>query len=108
VSADALVDYQHVTPEFNLEALLSLAKNLRGQSCVCDECKTPKSGTLDWAIFIIFEDRVQWAFRSPRYDTSMFTNDTASRSLISEASTLKCLDAHCSIPVLVVYSYRSG
>jgi hypothetical protein len=91
---------------FNLQALLSLAKELRGQSCACDENETPKSGSFNWAIFITFDDGVQWVFRSPRQDTSMYTKETASKMLLSEASTLKYLDTHCSIPVPKVYAYR--
>jgi hypothetical protein len=90
--------------KFNLEAILSLASKLRGLPCICDESKAPKAGSLNWAVFIIFSDGVQWVFRSPRYDTLMFTNETASEMLISEASTLKYLDTHCSIPVPKVYS----
>lgn len=92
--------------KFNLEALLFLAEKLRGQSCTCDESKTPKSGSLNWVIFITFDDGLEWVFRSPRYDTHMFSEETASKILISEASTLKYLEAHCQIPVPKVYSYR--
>lgn len=92
--------------KFNLEALLSLATKLRGRPCTCDESKAPKTGSLNWVIFITFDDGVQWVFRSPRYDALMFSDETASKMLISEVSTLKYLKAHCSIPVLEVYSYR--
>ncbi|KPM38214.1 hypothetical protein AK830_g8378 [Neonectria ditissima] len=91
--------------KFNLEALLSLAKELRGRSCTCDESKTPKTGSLNWVIFITFDDGVQWVFRSPRQDAFMFADETASKMLISEASTLRYLETHCSIPVPKVYSY---
>ncbi|KAF5535558.1 altered inheritance of mitochondria [Fusarium napiforme] len=91
--------------KFNLEALLLLAEKLRGQSCTCDETKAPKSGGLNWAIFIIFDDGVEWVFRSPRYDTHIFSDETASKTLIIEASTLKYLETHCQMPVPKVYSY---
>ncbi|CVK88378.1 uncharacterized protein FMAN_04945 [Fusarium mangiferae] len=91
--------------KFNLEALLLLAEKLRGRSCTCDESQGPKSGSLNWVIFITFDDGVQWVFRSPRYDTHMFSDETASKILISEASTLKYLETHCQIPVPKVYSY---
>ncbi|KAF5625510.1 altered inheritance of mitochondria [Fusarium sp. NRRL 25303] len=71
--------------KFNLEALLLLAEKLRGRSCTCDESQVPKSGSLNWVIFITFDDGVQWVFRSPRYDTHMFSDETASKILISEA-----------------------
>lgn len=92
--------------KFNLEALLSLAKKHRDQPCTCDESQVPKAGSMNWVIFITFEDGVQWVFRSPRYDTFMYSDGTASKMLISEASTLKYLEANCSIPVPRVYSYR--
>ena len=92
--------------KFNFEALLSLAKKLRGLPCICDESQLPKSGSMNWVIFLTFDDGVQCVFRSPRFDTSMFSDETASRILISEASTLEYLDAHCSIPVPKVYAYR--
>ncbi|KAG5826408.1 hypothetical protein H9Q74_003502 [Fusarium xylarioides] len=91
--------------KFNLEALLILAEKLRGRSCTCDETKVPKSGSLNWVIFLTFDDCVEWVFRSPRYDTHMFSDETASKILISEASTLKYLESHCQIPVPKVYSY---
>jgi hypothetical protein len=92
--------------KFNLEALLSLAKDLRGCPCTCDPFTAPKAGSMNWVIFITFEDGVQWVFRSPRYDTLMVTDETASQLLISEASTLKYLETHCSIPVPKVFLYR--
>ncbi|KAF5234209.1 hypothetical protein FANTH_12246 [Fusarium anthophilum] len=91
--------------KFNLEALLLLAEKLRGQSCTCDESKIPKSGSLNWVIFITFDDGLEWVFWSPRYDTHIFSDETASKILISEASTLKYLETHCQIPVPKVYFY---
>ena len=92
--------------KFNPEALLSLAKGLRGFPCTCDQSMAPKAGSMNWVVFITFEDGVQWAFRSPRYDTLMLTDETASKLLISEASPLKYLETHCSIPVPKVFLYR--
>ncbi|KAF5551063.1 altered inheritance of mitochondria [Fusarium mexicanum] len=94
--------------KFNLEALLMLAEKLHGRSCACDESKIPKSGSLNWVIFITFDDGLEWVFRSPRYDTHMFSDETASKILISEASTLKYLENHCQIPVPKVYSYSGS
>ncbi|KAI1059410.1 hypothetical protein LB506_012681 [Fusarium annulatum] len=67
--------------KFNLEALLMLAEKLRGRSCTCDESQVPKSGSLNWVIFITFDDAVEWVFRSPRYDILMFSDETASKIL---------------------------
>ncbi|CZR40270.1 uncharacterized protein FPRO_05170 [Fusarium proliferatum ET1] len=75
--------------KFNLEALLMLAEKLRGRSCTCDESQVPKSGSLNWVIFITFDDAVEWVFRSPRYDILMFSDETASKILISEASRMQ-------------------
>lgn len=83
-----------------------LAEKLRGRSCTCDESQVPKSGSLNWVIFITFDDAVEWVFRSPRYDILMFSDETASKILVSEASTLKYLEIRCQIPVPKVYSYR--
>lgn len=90
----------------NLEALLLLAEKLRGRPCTCDESKVPKSGSLNWVIFLTFDDEVEWVLRSPRYDTNMFSDETASKILVSEASTLRYLETHCQIPVPKIYSYR--
>jgi hypothetical protein len=92
--------------KFNLKALLLLAEKLRGRSSTCDESKAPKSGSLNWVIFLTFDDGVEWAFRSSRYDTCTFSDETASKILVSEASTLRYLATHCQIPVPKVYSYR--
>ncbi|KAH6969360.1 kinase-like domain-containing protein [Fusarium avenaceum] len=91
--------------KFNVAALLSLAKNLRGISCTCDESEFPKSGSMNWVIFITFDDGVEWVFRSPRQDSLMFSDETATKILISEASTLRYMETHCSIPVPRVYSF---
>ncbi|KAF5019493.1 hypothetical protein F66182_8500 [Fusarium sp. NRRL 66182] len=92
--------------KFNLDDLLSLATRLRGRPCTADESIKPKTGSLNWVIFIIFEDGIEWAFRSPRRDLStIVTDESASRMLVSEACTLKYLEAHTVIPVPEVYSF---
>ena len=93
---------------FNLKALLDLAQKLRGRPCTCDVSKLPKFGSLNWVIFVSFDDGIEWVFRSPRTGLSaILTDESASKMLISEASTLKYIRAHSSIPVPEVYSYRS-
>ncbi|KAF7560258.1 hypothetical protein G7046_g3883 [Stylonectria norvegica] len=99
----------HRYATFNVTALLDLAQRLRGRPCTCDSSKSPKSGSLNWAIFVTFDDGVDWVFRSPR--SSHFTklrDETASKMLISEASTLKYMTAHCGIPVPEVYAYSGS
>ncbi|KAI7760434.1 hypothetical protein LZL87_008524 [Fusarium oxysporum] len=78
--------------KLNLEALLLLAEKLRGRSCTCDESKVPKNGSLNWVIFITFDDGVQWVFRSLRYDAHMFSDETASKILLSEANREKIMN----------------
>ncbi|EMT64214.1 hypothetical protein FOC4_g10010705 [Fusarium odoratissimum] len=92
----------HFLSSNNKESSIFLEK-LRGRSCTCDESKAPKSGSLNWVIFLTFDDGVEWAFRSPRYDTCTFSDETASKILVSEASTLRYLETHCQIPVPKVY-----
>jgi hypothetical protein len=48
--------------EFNVNALLALASKLRQQPCTCDTSKRPLTGSLNWVIFVVFEDGVEWAF----------------------------------------------
>lgn len=93
--------------DFNLEALLSLSAQLRGRQCTCDEAMMPKCGSLNWVIFITFDDGIEWVFRSPMASFNHFYSDeTASKIVESEASTLMYLKAHTSIPVPEVHSYR--
>lgn len=93
--------------KFNLDALLSLATRLRGRPCSADPSTRPKTGSLNWVIFITFDDGIEWAFRSPRNGPSaILTEESASKLLVSEASTLNYLRANSSVPVPEVYSFR--
>lgn len=93
--------------KFNLDALLSLATRLRGRPCSADPSTRPKTGSLNWVIFITFDDGLEWAFRSPRNGPSaILTEESASKLLVSEASTLNYLRANSSVPVPEVYSFR--
>lgn len=93
--------------KFNVDALLDLCHSLRGRLCTCDRSKPPKTGSLNWVIFVTFDDGVEWVFRSPRggYD-AIHSDESASKLVVNEASTLKYLGARTSIPVPQVYSYR--
>lgn len=91
--------------DFNLDALLSLAEGRRGQPCTCDVSQMPKTGSLNWVVFIQFHDGVEWVFRAPMLH-GFYSIETASKIVVSEASTLMYLKAHTSIPVPEVYSYR--
>ncbi|KAH7221687.1 hypothetical protein BKA60DRAFT_634933 [Fusarium oxysporum] len=65
--------------KFDLDALISLAMRLRGQSCTVDTSTRPKAGSTHWVIFITFEDEVEWVFRSPRSGpNAIITKESAS------------------------------
>ncbi|KAG5812658.1 hypothetical protein H9Q74_013031 [Fusarium xylarioides] len=69
----------------------------------------PKCGSLNWVIFLRFQDGVEWAFRSPRSSLdSFYSDETARKILISEVSTLLYLKANTSIPVPEVFSYSGS
>ncbi|KAF4437242.1 RNase H domain containing [Fusarium acutatum] len=92
---------------FDIDALISLASKLRGKSCTVDMSMRPKAGSTHWVIFIIFEDGVEWVFRSPRSGLSaIIADESASKLLTSEASTLKYLRNLGSMPVPEVFSFR--
>ncbi|EWZ99916.1 hypothetical protein FOWG_00294 [Fusarium oxysporum f. sp. lycopersici MN25] len=95
--------------KFNIDALISLATNLRGQPCTVDTSTRPKAGSTHWVIFITFEDGIEWVFRSPRGGSSaIITEESASKLLISEAATLKYLRTLGSIPVPEVFSFSGN
>ncbi|KAJ4039430.1 hypothetical protein NW756_009451 [Fusarium oxysporum] len=95
--------------KFNIDALISLATNLRGQSCTVNTSTRPKAGSTHWVIFITFEDGIEWVFRSPRSGSSaIITEESASKLLISEAATLKYLRTLGSIPVPEVFSFSGN
>ncbi|KAL5366502.1 kinase-like domain-containing protein [Aspergillus floccosus] len=90
--------------KFNVAALLSLAYSIRRKKCSCDETQRPNSGSLNWVIFITFEDGVEWVFRSPRRSFGL-QKATASEVLLSEVATMKCIREMSRIPVPEVFSY---
>lgn len=91
--------------EFNLGHLLRLAEQLRRQPCSCDESQIPKSGALNWAIFLQFDDGVEWVFRAPCSSYAAAQGVTG-RLVASEAATLKYIREYTSIPVPEVFHYR--
>ena len=93
--------------DFNLDALLALASRLRKQACSCDTSKPPLAGSLNWVIFVAFEDGVEWVFRSPHSGARSFlSHEYTCRLLSSEVATLRYLRAHSAIPVPEVFAYR--
>lgn len=91
---------------FNLPALLRLAKQLRNVPCTCDSSKQPESGSWNWAIFISFEDGLEWVFLSPRKDNNI-APEIAAKLLESHVATLNFLKLNSPIPVPEVFDYRS-
>ncbi|KAM3522836.1 hypothetical protein NHJ13051_005439 [Beauveria bassiana] len=92
---------------FGLDALLALAGDLRGRKCTCDTTAAPKTGSMNWVIFVSFDDGVQWAFRSPRTGfEAIISDDSAKKMLLSEVATLKVLRQQTTVPVPEVYSFR--
>lgn len=83
--------------KFDLPALLHHAGKLRDAPCSCDRSKRPRSGVLNWVIFLLFEDGVEWVFRSPRQDDMSL--DTAVELLESEVANMKYVKLNRLIPV---------
>lgn len=75
---------------FNLDALLALASRLYKRPCTCDVEKPPLAGSLNWAVFVHFDDGATWVFRSPHSGRRAFLSEAcASRTMASEVATLK-------------------
>ncbi|POR38280.1 Uncharacterized protein TPAR_01538 [Tolypocladium paradoxum] len=90
---------------FNLAKLLQLATKLRNQPCACDSSQAPMFGAFSWAIFLKFDDGVEWVFRSPRTECVEISKAGACHILASEAATLKYVRQRTSIPVPEVFHY---
>lgn len=93
--------------KFDLNALLRRAEQLRNIPCSYDPSIPPKDGSHNWVIFLMFEDGVEWVFRSPRqsHDTCILPESTA-KLLESEVATMKYIRLNSSIPVPEVYDHR--
>jgi hypothetical protein len=96
--------FAHV--KFNVSELLGLAERLRNIPCTCDLSQRPRTGSFNWAIFLRFDDGVEWVFRSPRKSHGLLDEETASLLLASEAATLRYIGQNSSIPVPEVFYYR--
>ncbi|RDL37830.1 uncharacterized protein BP5553_05263 [Venustampulla echinocandica] len=88
--------------DFDLRQLLLLAKRLRHQPCTCNDSQTPKAGALNWAIFLEFDDGVEWVLRAP---CSSYAATQGVTGCLLEAATLKYIREHTSIPVAEVFHY---
>ncbi|OAX82807.1 hypothetical protein ACJ72_02844 [Emergomyces africanus] len=92
--------FRHAT--FDVHALCQLASSLHGgRSCSCDVTQVPADGSLYWAAFLVFDDGVEWVFRSPRRDGAIQSEKTIQALLASEAATLKYIKSYSAIPVPV-------
>lgn len=96
--------FRHAT--FDVHALRQLASSLReGRPCSCDITQVPADGSLYWAAFLVFDDGVEWVFRSPWRDGAIRSEKTIQDLLASEAATLKYIKSYSDIPVPEVYTY---
>lgn len=93
--------------KFNLPALLEHASQLRNVPCSCDLTQRPLSGSLNWAVFLSFEDGVEWVFRSPTTGEDDISLEVAGELLASEVATMKYIKMNSSIPVPDIFDYRS-
>ncbi|KGO36870.1 Aminoglycoside phosphotransferase [Penicillium expansum] len=92
--------------EFDVAALCQLASNMRQNiACTCDLNQRPKRGGFNWAVFVLFEDGLEWVLRSPVQNHPELSYNSVAKLLSSEAATLNYLRAHTEIPVPEVYSY---
>lgn len=92
---------------FDVDALCRVASSLRqGRSCSCDVTQMPADGRLYWAAFVVFNDGVEWVFRSPRYEGAIRSTDSIRMLLASEAATLNYIKSHSDISVPEVFTYR--
>ncbi|KAI1935728.1 hypothetical protein LOZ12_004424 [Ophidiomyces ophidiicola] len=92
--------------KLDVNALCQLASSLRhGRPCSCDPDQAPQGGSLYWVVFVVFDDAVEWVFRSPRPDGVVQADETISKLLASEAATLRYIRSHSAIPVPEVYAY---
>ncbi|RLL94479.1 hypothetical protein CFD26_102709 [Aspergillus turcosus] len=94
--------------KFDVEALCRLASALRqGIPCTCAMNKLPATGSFNWAIFVSFEDGIQWVLRSPKRQSELTSSELDLKLLASEAATLRYLRLKSDIPVPEVYHYSS-
>lgn len=61
---------------------------------------------MNWAIFVSFDDGLDWVFRSPRSGSTFVSEESAQKMLLSEVATLKFLREQTSVPIPEVYSFR--
>lgn len=86
---------------------MELASALRKQPCSCDASKPRMAGSLNWAVFLKFNDGVVWVFRAPHAGRRTILSDEYSFQMImSEVATLNYVSANSSIPVPEVFAYR--
>lgn len=90
--------------KFDISALTQLAETLRHVPCRCNQNQSPRCGALNWAIFLIFENGVEWVFRSPR-KPYYITPETTAELLQSEVATMKYIKQHSSVPVPDILDY---
>lgn len=92
---------------FNLPALLEHAGRLRNIPCTCDVTQRPQNGSLNWTIFISFEDGLEWVFRFPSAEEDDISLEVAGELLESEVATMRYIKENSSIPIPHIFDYRS-
>lgn len=89
-------------PPYSLHRLRS------NKPSTCDETQNPLTGAFNWVITVVFEDGVEWLFRSPRHQGMVMMRERVVSGLVaSEAATVKYLRWNNSgVPVPEVVDYR--
>lgn len=97
--------------EFDLSELLLLARKCRlarehrDVLCSCDKSRRPESGSLNWAIFLLFEDGIEWVLLSP-LKSDYISAATTAKLLESKVATMKFLRNKSSVPVPDIYDFK--
>ncbi|PWY77745.1 hypothetical protein BO83DRAFT_406829 [Aspergillus eucalypticola CBS 122712] len=95
--------------KFDVQALCRTASSLRQDiACTCNPDQHPASGSFNWAVFLTFEDGVQWVLRSPHTNGAELSMELSSKLLESEAATMKYVQQNSDIPVPTVHLYRAN
>ena len=83
-----------------INAIFTLQRtNGGGNTCICDTSQVPACGSFNWTILLLFDDGMEWIFRSPRKDGAIMSDETNLSLLASEAATLKYIKAKSTIPI---------
>lgn len=62
------------------------------------------SGSMNWAIVLLFNDGLEWIFRSPMSDNGL-SRELYEELLESEVATMKYVKSNSTIPVPEVFDH---